>query len=225
MSAILELPKTDETVISAAIEARKRAVFYDVDWETYQNLLELYPTRHNPKLFYHQGVLELMPLPEHDFPVRLLDSIFYTLADSLNLDFVNFGSSTYYLEIFGRGFEPDASYYLNENAELMRDKEKFDLTIDPAPDLVFEVDITSASTDKFTMFAEFGIAEIWIYEKKQLKILRLEDYEYVKVTESLILPKVTGEVLTGFINQSRKLKRPEWLEKIRVWASQNLEKT
>lgn len=222
MSAVLELPEVGEKSIALAIEERKHAVFFDVSWETYQDLLEFYPTRHNPKLFYNQGVLELMPLPKHDFPVRLLDSIFYSLADHLKLDYVNFGSSTYHLEIFGRGFEPDSSYYINEKAELMRGKERFDLRVDPPPDLVFEVDVTSSSTNKFVMFAEFGIAEVWIYDKNQLKILQLKNDEYIESVESYFLPKVTGEILTNFINESRNLPRPEWREKMRGWARNNL---
>ncbi|CAN5261708.1 Uma2 family endonuclease [soil metagenome] len=222
MSAVLELPEISEKSIALAIEERKHAVFFDVSWETYKSLLELYPTRHNPKLFYNQGVLELMPLPKHDFPVRLLDSIFYSLADYHKLDYVNFGSSTYHLEIFGRGFEPDSSYYINENAELMRGKERFDLTIDPPPDLIFEVDVTSPSISKFVMFAEFGIPEIWIYDKNQLKILHLENNNYSEGKESRILPKVTGEIITDFINKSRILPRPKLLERIHEWARQNL---
>lgn len=222
MSAVLELPEISEKSIALAIEERKHAVFFDVSWETYNELLELYPTRHNPKIFYNQGVLELMPLPKHDFPVRLLDSIFYSLADYHHLDYVNFGSSTYYLEIFGRGFEPDSSYYVNENAVLMRGKERFDLTIDPPPDLIFEVDVTSPSTDKFVMFAEFGISEIWIYNKNQLKILQLENGNYKEGRGSLILPNVTGAVVTDFIAQSRILPRPELLAVINEWARQNL---
>lgn len=222
MSAVLELPEISEESIALAIEERKHAVFFDVSWETYEDLLDLYPTRHNPKLFYNQGVLELMPLPKHDNPIRLFDEIFTVVAETFGFDWENFGSSTYKLEIFGRGFEPDSSYYLNENAKLMRGKEKFDLAIDPPPDLIFEVDVTSSSMNEFIMFSEFGVAEIWIYERNQLNILQLKKGEYVESAESLFLPKITGKILTNFINESRRMPRPEWREKMRERARQNL---
>ena len=208
MSAVLELPEISEKSIALAIEERKHAVFFDVSWEAYEDLLEFYPTRHNPKLFYNQGVLELMPLPKHDNPIRLFDEIFTVLAETYRLDWENFGSSTYKLEIFGRGFEPDSSYYINEKAKLMRGKERFDLAIDPPPDLIFEADVTSSSVNKFVMFAKFGVAEIWIYDKNQLNILQLKNNEYVEGRESIFLPKVTGETLTNFIDKSRNLPRP-----------------
>ncbi len=58
--------------------------------------------------------------------------------------------------------------------------------------------------------------------KNQLKILQLKNNEYVEGQESIFLSKVKGEILTNFINQSRNLPRPEWREKMREWARQNL---
>jgi len=224
MSAVLELPKIDEKAIALAIERRKRAVFYDVDWETYENLIENYPTRRNPKIFYNRGILELMPLLEHDNYIRILDEIFTVVAEEYGLDWENFGSATYKLEIFGRGFEPDSSYYVNENAGLMRGKKRFDLTVDPPPDLVFEIDITSSSINKFEMFAEFGVKEVWIYEDNRLKILQLKETNYLESTRSIFLPTVTNAVLTQFFDESQKMKRPEWRKKIRQLTNENLKK-
>lgn len=224
MSVVLELPKIDEKAIALAIERRKRAVFYDVDWETYENLIESYPTRRNPKIFYNRGILELMLLLEHDNYIRIFDEIFTVVAEECGLDWENFGSATYKLEIFGRGFEPDSSYYVNENAGLMRGKKRFDLTIDPPPDLVFEIDITSSSINKFEMFVEFGVKEVWIYEENRLKILQLKENKYIESVRSIFLPTVTNAVLTQFFDDSQKMKRPEWRNKIRRLTNENLKK-
>ncbi len=233
MQAVLDLPQTISTVdfaafnrksIFFALAERRRAVFFDVSWETYQNLLKMSFERRNPKLYYDRGILEIMPLPEHEFPIRLLDSLFSALADESEIDYVNFGSSTFDRDDFEKGFEPDSSYYLNENAEIMRGKNRFDLVNNPPPDLVFEVDITSTSIDKLSIYAQFGIKEVWIFESNELRFLHLVENKYIKQNTSLSLPNLTTGTATKFIEESRNLKRPEWNRKVKNWAKQHLSK-
>lgn len=126
MSAVLELPKIKNLqtnlkhAIVQAIENRFRAVFFDVDYKTYADLIEEFPERRNPRLTYDRGVLEVMPLSQHDISERLIDEIFTVLALKFETDYVNYGSSTQNRARLERGFEPDSSFYVGENAELMR---------------------------------------------------------------------------------------------------------
>jgi len=223
MSAVLELPKIEnlqanlECAVKQAIEACYHAVFYDVDYKTYADLIEKFPERRNPRLTFDRGVLEVMPLPQHDISERLIDSMVDVIAEIFEIDYVNYGSATQNREWFERGFEPDSSFYIGENAELMRFRDRFSET-DPPPDLVFEVDITHSSLSKFPLMASFGVKEIWRYEKNLLKILRLEDGEYLETEESLIFPNVTSEILNRFIRSSKMKSRLEWRKEIREWA-------
>ena len=145
MSAVLELPRvknlqtTLKKAIVQAMKNRFRAVFFDVDYKTFDDLIEEFPKRRNPRLTYDRGVLEVMPLPEHDISERLIDELFTALALEFDVDYVNYGSSTQKRARLERGFEPDSSFYLGENAELMRYRDRF-LETDPPLDLVFEVD-------------------------------------------------------------------------------------
>jgi Uma2 family endonuclease len=223
MSAVLELPKVEnlqanlEHAIKQAIEACYHAVFYDVDYKTYADLIEQYPERRNPRLTFDRGVLEVMPLPQHDISERLIDEIVSVISEEFEIDYVNYGSSTQNREWFERGFEPDSSFYVGENAELMRFRERF-LETDPPPDLVFEVDITHSSLKNFPLMASFGVKEIWRYEKNRLKILRLEDGKYLETEKSVIFQKVTNEILNRFIRSSKTKSRLEWRKEIRGWA-------
>ena len=225
MSAVLELPKIEnlqirlERAIVHALEERYHAVFYNVDYQTYADLIERFPERRNPRLTFDRGVLEVMPLPQHDISDRLIDEIFTDIAVELEIDYVNYGSSTQNRIKLDRGFEPDSSFYVAENAELMRYRDRF-LESDPPPDLVFEIDVTHSSINKFALMASFGVREIWIYEKKRLRILRLENGEYVESETSIALPNVTGEILNKFIETSKTKSRPEWRKEICEWARQ-----
>mgnify|MGYP001231127012 CR=1 FL=1 len=229
MSAVLDLPKIKnlqanlEKAIVQAIKNRFRAVFFEVDYQTYADLIERFPERRNPRLTFDRGVLEVMPLPEHDISERLIDSIIDIIAEELEIDFANYGSSTQNRAKLERGFEPDSSFYIGENAELMRYRDRF-LETDPPPDLVFEVDVTHSSLDKFPLMADFGVKEIWRYEKKRLKILRLENGKYVENELSEIFPNLTAQVLNRFIADSKTKSRLKWRKEIREWIQANLKK-
>jgi hypothetical protein len=40
-------------------------------------------------------------------------------------------------------------------------RSELDLTVDPPPDLVIEIDMTSPSLPKFPIFAQSGVPEVW----------------------------------------------------------------
>ena len=229
MSAVLELPKIKnlqtnlKKAIVQAMKNRFRAVFFDVDYKTFDALIEEFPKRRNPRLTYDRGVLEVMSLPQHDISERLIDEIFTALAVEFEIDYVNYGSSTQKRARLERGFEPDSSFYIGENAELMRYRDRF-LESDPPPDLVFEVDVTHSSINKFALMATFGVKEIWQSKKKRLKILWLEDGEYVEREESGVFPHLTSAILNGFIETSKTQSRLAWRKEIREWAQANLKK-
>jgi Uma2 family endonuclease len=230
MSAVLDLPITEiktsnalKSLILQAIENRLHTVFFDVSWKTYLEIIEETPSRRNPKIFYNKGTLEIMPLPEHDFIARLIDSIIDLLTDVSEIDYVNYGSSTQHNETSESGFEPDSSFYFGEKAKQMRYRERF-LENDPPPDLVFEVDITHSSLGKFPLLAEFGVQEIWHYADSEIQILKLENNEYLPIQTSSIFRNLAGEILDEFINTSKSLEKNEWRKLVRTWARENLKK-
>jgi Uma2 family endonuclease len=127
------------------------------------------------------------------------------------------GSTTFKRGDIGLGFEPDASFYI-ENEERVRGKPRIDLYEDPPPDLVIEVDITSPSLDKFPIYARLGVHEVWRYDGTRATIFALGDGEYVEAGESAALPPLTSEVLTHFIAESASLGSTDWLRRVREWA-------
>ena len=96
-----------------------------------------------------------------------------------------------------------------------------DLTIDPPPDLVIEIDITSPSLNKFPIFAALGIPELWRYDGERVSIWKLETQDYHELAESQLLSKVTGAVLTELLEAGRQMKRTAWLRQVRNWARQS----
>ena len=100
----------------------------------------------------------------------------------------------------------------------MRGRREVDLTIDPPPDLVIEIDHTRSSMNKLPIDAQIGVPELWRHIGQRLMILVLHEESYHEQAESAALPGVTSESLTALLQESRSLRRPEWLRHARAWA-------
>ena len=212
---------TPPTARSArASEPTQCVILSGISWETYERLLTEHQESSGTHFTYDQGRLEIMVLSaKHEKPNRALALLVEVFAEEMDVDVENLGSTTFKREELGRGFEPDSCFYI-QNAERIRGKEEIDLLVDPPPDLVIEIDITSSSLNKFSVFAAFGVQEIWRYDGARVSIFRLEAETYHEQAESTVLPKVTSEVLTTFIAEDKHLKRTAWLRHVREWTRQ-----
>jgi Uma2 family endonuclease len=70
-----------------------------------------------------------------------------------------------------KGAEPDSYFYIQNSDRIQGNR--IDITIDPPPDLVIEVDITNSSTRSFPVYQQLGIPEIWRYANGSVKIYQL----------------------------------------------------
>ena len=98
------------------------------------------------------------------------------------------------------------------------------MAVDPPPDLVIEIDITSPSFSKLPIYAQIGVPEVWRYDGERMTILVLEGSEYAETTESTVVPPVTSNVLSNFMEKSTTTKRTVWLEAVREWARNDSQK-
>lgn len=57
-----------------------------------------------------------------------------------------------------------------------------DLSQDPLPDLVIEVDITHTDIDQLTLYATMGIPEFWRFNGETLRFYVLRDGVYTEKT-------------------------------------------
>lgn len=198
--------------------ADQRVVLYDIAWETYERLLADLENSSAPHLAYDQGILEIMsPLPEHEEANRTIAQLVEIIAEEWNVDIRNLGSTTFKREDLERGFEPDSCFYV-QNVERIRGKRRFDLTIDPPPDLVIEIDITHPSLPRLPIYAQLGVPEVWRYDGRTVRILVLEEGTYREQDQSRALPSLSATVLTSFLEESQTLGRPAWIRRVREWA-------
>lgn|ERR1041384_8733517 len=203
------------TVVS---QMEQRVVLYDVSWVTYELLLADHLDSSSPRFTYDEGTLEIMsPSNEHEEINRNIGSLIDMVVIEWGINLRPLGSTTFKRKDLQRGFEPDSCFYI-QHVQAVRGKRKIDLAVDPPPDLVIEIDITSGSIDKLPIYAALGIPEVWRYVGNRMVILALAGDSYVEVEESRALPGLTGAIIVRFIEDIPTLDRPEWLQRIREWA-------
>ena len=197
----------------------------NVSWQTYERLLAEREERRKPRFFYDQGVLEIVsPSTEHEAVSRTVALLVQLLTAELGIDLFSAGSTTFRREDLERGFEPDECFYFSENAGHARNVGDIDLSTDPPPDLVVEIDVTSPSLNKLPVYARLGISEVWRFSSGQAEILLLNangDYEASSTLTSRVLPSLTGEALKTLVEDGLRLNHPEWVQRVRRWAHES----
>ena len=212
------------TVVTTAepkISSENR-ILKQVSWETYEQILAEHESRSAPRFTYDNGKLEIyLPTRKHEKTAEVLSDIVKIITEERGVEILSLRSTTYKKNNpKQRGVEPDGCFYV-QSYEQVFGIEEFDLLKFP-PDLVIEVDITSPSIDRFPIYADLGVPEIWRYKNEKVEIFELQkNGEYIQVSESLALPKLTSDALTEFLSLSQHEPRFVWLKKVREWARNN----
>lgn len=186
--------------------AETRTVLDNVRWETF---LELAEGRSGsvPRMTYDRGVLELMtPRRQHEQLGCLIGRMVETYSEVRGIEILSCASTTFKRVDLDRAFEPDESYSI-AHADENRSKDEVDLVLDPPPDLVIEVEITSSSIAKLKLFAAMGVPEVWRHDGTRLTMLALIGGGYEPIESSVGLPGLTTVVIDAFV--ARRFDRGE----------------
>jgi Uma2 family endonuclease len=181
-----------------------RTVLENIRWETFVELAE--QRRGSvPRMTFDEGVLELMsPRRQHENIGSLIGRLVETYTEVRDIEIQSVASTTFKRKDLQKAFEADESYYV-QHAELIRPKEELDLTIDPPPDLVIEVEITSSAIRKLKLFAAMGVPEVWRHNGEQLEMYSLRDGQYQPIESSLALPGLTAETIDAILEKRFEL--------------------
>jgi Uma2 family endonuclease len=161
---------------------------HGVDWETYRALRED-PENLHLRMTFDKGRLEFMsPSKLHERVAILLAQMVFAWTDEKNIDRQGCGTVTFQREDLAHGLEPDQCFYI-ANEPLVRGRDELDLTRDPPPDLVIEVDITSPSRRRLPLYQALGVPEVWVWRADMLTVYVLsKSGVYEEHNESDMLP-------------------------------------
>ena len=208
--------------MSFTMQKADRVVLQNISWQQFENLLKDLGNHRAARLAYDQGTLEIMtPLPEHEHYKEVISDLVKDIADVLDLDYESLGSTTWKRESRLAAVEPDNCFYF-QNEALIRGKLEFDLTQDPPPDLVLEIDLTSKSLNRFPIYARLGVPEIWCYDTGELKIYQLQNGDYGETETSMVFPDLAVKEIPSLIEQNRSLGRRAIRKAVRAWVNEQI---
>jgi Uma2 family endonuclease len=93
-----------ETVKSPA---EQRVVLHNIGWDTYERLLADHENNSAPRLTYDRGELEIMsPSPEHEKFNRRIAQLVLAVAEELNIEAEDLGSTTFRREDLSAASSP-----------------------------------------------------------------------------------------------------------------------
>jgi Uma2 family endonuclease len=207
-----------------AVEDIPSLILPNIRWQTYEALLLDLKNTRRVRVAYDQGTLELItPSQEHESYSLCIHDCIVLLADELNLNLMQLGSSTLKIKEIQRGLEPAQCYYI-QNEPRVRNKLKIDLSLNPPPDLIVEVDITSGSLNKFPIYQSLKIPEIWRYRRRGLEIFELQGEEYLQRDFSpTFSPIAVTTAIPEFIQKSPSMGEMAALRAFRTWVKEQLQ--
>jgi Uma2 family endonuclease len=189
-----------------------------VGWDTYACLLADFADSRGIRVPYDQGTLEIMaPSFKHERAADLLADVVKAVAEAQALDVVPAGSTTFKRLDVERGFEPDTSFYVQHAADI-RGRATLDLTVDPPPNVIIDIDLTHPSLDKCPIYAAFGVPEVWRHDRRQTHMYHRADEAYTEVPSSAVLLGVTTASLTRMVQLGLELPRQVGIGQVRAWA-------
>jgi Uma2 family endonuclease len=201
-----------------------RFVFYDVDWEFYQEILR---RLNNRRVFvtYSKGTLEIMsPSLQHEDVGRLLGLLIFILAEELGVGIRGIRSTTLRRQDLDRGLEPDDCFYTVSESKI-RGKKQLDLSVDPPPDLAIEVEISRRLLDRVEIYAALGVGELWRHDGVTLRVYRLdENRQYVESPSSFSFPMISPAQMDALLKEFPGRNDVEWAAVVRSWVREHLKR-
>jgi Uma2 family endonuclease len=195
-------------------ESETRIVLENVSWEVFVALAD--ERRGSvPRMTYDEGVLEMMrPKRKHENISCLLGRMIEAYSEIKGIEILSVASVTVKRSDLKKAYEADESYYVT-NIDNVLSKEELDFDVDPPPDLVIEVELTSSAIDKLELFAAMRVREVWRHDGTSVRFYRLSNGRYEFILESKELPGLSSDLIHRFLDQRLQAGETTWIRAFR----------
>ena len=90
------------------------------------------------------------------------------------------------------------------------------------PDLVIEVDITSPSSNRFLVYTQLEVPEVWRYRSQTVQIYKLQNREYITCDRSPTFPILSVAMLNQFLQMAETQDDNAIIRSLRQWVREQL---
>ncbi|MGE5660429.1 MAG: Uma2 family endonuclease [Actinomycetota bacterium] len=203
------------------IQPGQQLLLEDVSWQQLESMLAELGESRATRLSYSNGILEIMvPLPEHEKAKEIISDMVKILLSERGINYDSLGSTTLKNERMTQAVEPDACFYVQNQAAVIG-KSRLDMSVDPPPDLAIEIDLTSRTIlDNYQIL---GVPELWRYGRRGLQINILESGRYMESELSSTFPDISIiELVNRSVQQSQISGSSQVIQAFRNWVRENL---
>lgn len=192
-----------------------------ISWEQYLTIADALPDRPGLRITYDGEHLELMTTSQqHERFKKIIGRMIEMLSFELRHKIVCGGNVTFRRHDLRRGLEPDECYWIRNHAALLG-VSALDLTIQPPPDLVLEIDVSSRSVERLPIYALLGVPEVWRFDPPVMEALILDQAgTYRPTEESLSFPGPRPSALMPFVLKAGTIEENELLREFVGWVRQ-----
>jgi Uma2 family endonuclease len=190
-------------------------------WDEYIQIVEN-PTYEKAKCYYHNGQMRVEMPPvgnDHASDHGIIMYAVYLFAGIREIT-LNGKDNCTYRKTGLQEAQPDASYYIGENADVIPyGTSIINLDIYPPPDLVIEIANTSLADDKGEkrlLYEDLGVKEYWIVDVQNVQVIAfiIENCGSRRISESLVLPGLEISLLNNALRRTRQMNQGQvctWL--------------
>ncbi len=180
-------------------------------WQEYIQTIQD-PIYEKAKSYYNNGKfrIEMSPLGyKHGKDHMVIITIVNLFAIAKNIK-VDGNNDCTYRKTALRAAQPDASYYIGENADVIPwETSIIDLDIYPPPNLVIEIANTSLADDKGEkrlLYEALNVAEYWIVDVQNVEIIAfaVADGGSKRINQSQVLPGLAISLLEEALQRTRQ---------------------
>jgi Uma2 family endonuclease len=203
------------------IQPGQQLLVEDVNWQQFESILAELGERRASRLSYSNGRLEIMvPLPEHEKAKEIIGDMVKILLEAGQIAFESLGSTTLKNERMSQAVEPDACFYIQNQAAVIG-KNRLDMSVDPPPDLAIEIDLTSRT--QLDNYQILGVPELWRYARRGLQINVLQAEQYIESDVSPTFPNIPiVQLVNQYTQQSQVAGRTSAIQGFKNWVGENL---
>lgn len=195
-----------------------RILLNNIPWDLYETFIDDFAEKPGWKLAYNGGTLEIMPpTPEHEEYSFSFHNFVLAYCEHFNIELEGRRSTTFRSKSLDKGVEPDECYYIQSVDKIIG--EDIAAKEFPVPDVAVEVDISTESLDKFPIYSELKVSEVWIFNREKLTFYELRGGNYHQIENSLSMPKMNSKDLLKFLKLSNKKGQTSALREFRKWLT------
>lgn len=194
-------------------------VFHNVSWRQYETMVRTFAHQRLRHSYSHRTLEVMSPLFFHEHNASRLRRFVEYLLTELRIPHECARSMTLKRKTVHRGLEPDECFYIASFPRI-EGKETLDLEKDPPPDFVIEMEYSRTVVRRLPIYAKLGVAEVWRYNGRKLRVLVLTQGRYVSSSISQAFPFLHLDEVSELLDRHKKSGDLTWNLAVVDWIRQ-----